>query len=190
MKRDVFWSPVTGVGMESLHLIEDAAGVSAESVVIGSVDGEPFRVRYEIECDRNHRVQRVNVTALGRESTSITLRADGSGNWTDGRGREVPSLDGCIDVDVSATPFSNTLPIRRLELDRNESAEIRVAYVSVPDLRVKAASQRYTCLDPIDGDGGRYRYENTSSGFTAELPVDRDGLVIDYPELFDRVPAG
>ncbi|WP_265111093.1 putative glycolipid-binding domain-containing protein [Halosolutus halophilus] len=187
MNRDIFWSPVAGVGIESLHLIEDSAGVAAESVVIGSVDGASFRVRYEVECDRQYHVQRVDVAALGRESESITLRADGEGKWTDGQGKEVSALNGCIDVDISATPFSNTLPIRRLELDQNESAEVQIAYIAVPELRVEATSQRYTCLDPIDEDGGRYRYESISSGFTAELPVDPDGLVIDYPGLFDRV---
>ncbi len=129
----------------------------------------------------------MTVATLGRESESVTLRTDGEGKWTDGRGEVISTLGGCVDVDISATPFSNTLRIRRLELDRNESSEVRVVYVSAPELRVEAASQRYTCLDPIDETGGRYRYENLSSGFTAELPVDSDGLVIDYPESFDRL---
>lgn len=187
MNRDVFWSPVAGAGIESLHFIEDSAGVTAESVVIGLVDGAPFRVHYEIECDRQYQVQRVNVDTLGRESESITLRADGEGKWTDGQGEEISTLNGCIDVDISATPFSNTLPIRRLELNQNESAEVKIAYIAVPELRVEAASQRYTCLEPISEEGGRYHYESISSGFTAELPVDSDGFVIDYPGLFDRI---
>ena len=29
-----------------------------------------------------------------------------------------------------------------------------------------------------------YRYESLKSGFTAELKVDEDGLVIDYPDIF------
>ncbi len=57
MDRDVFWSPVTGVGMESLRLIEDSAGIAAESVIIGSVDDTSFRLRYEIECDRRYHVR-------------------------------------------------------------------------------------------------------------------------------------
>ncbi|MDJ1431190.1 putative glycolipid-binding domain-containing protein [Halostagnicola sp. A-GB9-2] len=187
MNRDIFWSPVAGVGIESLHLIEDSTGIVAESVVIGSVDGASFRLHYEVECDRQYHVQRVNIATLGRKSESITLRADGGGKWADGQGEEVSALNGCIDVDISVTPFSNTLPIRRLKLDQNESAEVQIAYITVPELRIEAVSQRYTCLDPIDENGGLYRYESISSGFTAELPVDSDGLIIDYPGLFDRV---
>lgn len=36
----------------------------------------------------------------------------------------------------------------------------------------------------------RLRFEslvNGGSSFTAELPVDGDGLVVDYPELFRRI---
>jgi uncharacterized protein len=63
------------------------------------------------------------------------------------------------------------------------SADIRVAYLAVPDLTVRAADQRYTCLDP----GRLYRYEGVTSGFVAELPVDPDGLVVDYPGFFRRI---
>lgn len=177
-----------GTGGEHLRLIEDSSGVSAESVVVGVVDGSPVRVQYEIELDHQYRVQRVEITAPGRGPNSLTLRADGEGNWTDGRGEELPALDGCIDVDVSVTPFSNTLPIRRTGLERDESDDLSVVYVRVPEFSVEVATQRYTCLDPVDGDGGRYRYESTSSGFTAELSVDSNGLVVEYPGLFDRVP--
>ncbi|WP_248910212.1 putative glycolipid-binding domain-containing protein [Halocatena marina] len=187
MNRDVYWTPTVGVGIESLHLIEDSAGVDVESVVVGSAEDESFRIRYEIECDRRYRVRRVEVATLDRESASISLRADTEGNWTNGNGGPMTILDGCTDVDISVTPFTNTLPIRRLELNQGESTEIETVYISVPDLHVETAIQKYTCLDPLDQDSGRYRYESVTSGFTAELPVDADGLVTDYPDLFDRV---
>ena len=189
MLRNVLWVPADGAGSEHLRLIDDPAGVSVESVVVGTDDGEPFRLRYELELDRRYRVRRLRLGTLGPESNSSTLRADSEGGWTDGRGEALPELDGCIDVDVSATPFTNTLPIRRLDLERGESAELSVVYVEAPELTVETATQRYTCLDPVDEDGGRYRYESVSSGFTTELSVDSDGLVIDYPGLFDRAPV-
>jgi hypothetical protein len=34
----------------------------------------------------------------------------------------------------------------------------------------------------------KYRFENLESGFRAELSTDADGLVIDYPDFFERVP--
>jgi hypothetical protein len=36
-------------------------------------------------------------------------------------------------------------------------------------------------------DGGRYRFEDPATGFTAEISVDGDGLVIEYPNVARRV---
>jgi hypothetical protein len=90
-------------------------------------------------------------------------------------------------VDIQVTPFTNSLPIRRLGLETGQSADIRVAYVPVPELDVRPAEQRYTCLDAPGPAGGRYRYEGLFRDFTAELPVDGDGLVLDYAETFRRI---
>ena len=55
-------------------------------------------------------------------------------------------------------------------------------------MRLDVSRQRYTCLER-DADGGLYRYEDrgTFRGFTADLPVDADGLVLDYPGIFRRL---
>ena len=88
-----------------------------------------------------------------------------------------------MDVDLALTPFTNTLPIRRLGLGTGESAEIRVAYVELPAFAVTTDPQRYTCLEPER----RYRYESLESGFVREIDIDVNGLVVTYPGLFRRV---
>jgi hypothetical protein len=58
-----------------------------------------------------------------------------------------------------------------------------MAWVSALEMSVKAQSQAYTRLDE-----GVYRFENLDgSGFVADLRVDGDGLVVEYPGLFKRV---
>jgi hypothetical protein len=44
------------------------------------------------------------------------------------------------------------------------------------------------CLERGPG-GGLYRYEvrGIFQGFTADLPVDENGLVLDYPGIFRRM---
>jgi hypothetical protein len=113
----------------------------------------------------------------------LELSSDGSGAWLDGRGQPRHDLAGALDVDITATPFTNTLPIRRLGLREGESSTIVAVYVSLPELTVTTNRQRYTCLEP----DRRYRYESVDSDFTSELEVDGDGLVVTYPGLFRRV---
>jgi len=149
----------------------------------------PFRVRYEIRCDLQWRVRAIQLSLLDGSSHSLVFFTDGVGNWTTESGEAIPSLKGCLDVDISATPFTNTLPVRRLALQPGSSATLSMVYVTIPQMHVEVTQQRYTCLE-ITSSGGRYLYESLVDGvssFTAELPVDQDGLVLDYPELFKRV---
>jgi uncharacterized protein len=185
---DVIWAPWTGAGLEHLALACDEEGVRADGVVIGVEGGLRFRIRYEVSCDTGWRVREVSVVLLAGDGASVRFLAHREGRWTTLDGEPVPVLEGCTDVDISVTPFTNTLPIRRLGLEPGESADLEVAYVDVPGMRVEPTRQRYTCLQSGE-HGGLYRYEDEDlfHGFTADLPVDADGLVLDYPGLFRRV---
>ena len=98
----------------------------------------------------------------------------------------VHDSDAIIARFAGVVKVGNTLPIRRLALHPGESQEISVVYISFPDLQLKAVRQRYTCLKNLP-NGQLYRYEGLLSGFTAEIEVDKDGLVMDYPGVFRKV---
>src|SRR5215212_11344492 len=181
------WVPWEGPGLEHLRLVTSDRGVVANGLVIGLEAGRPFRIGYEIRCDGLGRVREVRVATPDLGRPVLELFADGEGHWKWRSGEPLPELDGCIDVDISATPFTNTLPLRRLGLKPGESQELAVAYISVPELLIGPERQRYGCLEAQEEDGGLSRFEALPSGFTVELPVDADGLVIDYPGLFRRV---
>ena len=186
MERNLVWSRLDEPGFEHLRIIEDQHQVVANGVVIVVENNTPFRVRYVVHCDTSWRVRAVDIEILDSHIHGVYLRADGKGHWTNASDEPFPSLNGCIDADISATPFTNTIAIRRLNLAVGEAAEITVAYIKVPEMQVRPIKQRYTCLAQ-DSDSGQYRYEGLLSNFTAELDVDRDGLVVHYPELFRRV---
>jgi hypothetical protein len=182
------WTPWDGRGLEHLRLHVGESEIEADGVVIGEEDEAAFRARYVIRCDPGWRTREMIVDPLDGRG-SLHLRSDGKGNWRDASGRSIPELKSCLDVDLSATPFTNTLPIRRLDLREGESSEIVAVYVDVPDMRLGPSRQRYTCLER-NADGGLYRYEDEElfRGFTADLPVDADGLVLNYPGIFRRIP--
>ena len=185
MRREVVWSAYDEPGLGHLRLdIRDDGAVVADGLLVGVTEGRPFRVAYEVRCDAGWRVRAVRVGVPG-EPPGVELLSDEKGDWTTPDGRAVPHLEGCIDVDISVTPFTNTLPIRRLGLAPMESAEISVAYFEGTELQAWPEPQRYTCLEKRDR-GGLYRFQSLDGGFTADLPVDTDGLVLDYPGLFRR----
>ncbi len=189
VEREVVWAPWEGPGLEHLRLVASGSGVVANGLVIGLEAGRPFRIGYEVRCDGRWRMREVLVATPESERPVLELLADGEGRWKRRGGEPLPELDGCIDVDISATPFTNTLPIRRLGLEPGESEVLAVTYIRIPESLVGPERQRYGCLE-AQADGGLYRFEALPSGFTAELPVDADGLVIDYPGLFRRAWSG
>jgi hypothetical protein len=175
------WRDWSGEGVEHLVLRERLDGIHAEAAVIGVDDAERFALRYRVTCDAGWCARRLEVSLVGADR-AIVLSSDGAGRWTDHDGAARPDLAGAIDVDITATPFTNTLPIRRLRLRSGQIESILVAWVEVPALTVVAKPQRYTCLEP-----GRYRFEALDSGFARDIEVDDDGLVRTYPGLFRRV---
>lgn len=184
--RDILWSPLGEPGLEHLKLLESDEGVNADALVLAVDDREALRVHYELRCDAQWRVRQLSASLLGDHPRELELHADGEGHWFTPSGTPIATLEGCIDVDISVTPFTNTLPIRRLGLKPGEAAEITVAYIAATEMTARPMRQRYTCLE-ANPDGGRYRYESMESDFSAELAVNKDGLVTDYQRIWKIV---
>ncbi len=182
MRLEVLWRQLVGAGEEHLTLNLDG-GVHADSLSVGEIESAAYRVHYEIDCDSAWRVQRLRVEDLIAGKV-VTLTRGPDDRWTGPDGRVLAQLDGCADVDIMITPFTNTLPIRRLGLKRGEAKDIAVVYVGLPDFSVSKVEQRYTCLE-LGSEGGLYRYDGLQTGFKANLRVDTDGLVVDYPGIFE-----
>ena len=173
------WTP-TGLEVVTLD------GSTAEGDILWLDDaGRPHRLRYRVEWDARGHTRLVDCTSIGPDgSHARSLTASGDGQWWTRDGRELAELGGCgcMDVDLWPTPFTNTLPLRRLRLPEGQSVEITVAHVEAPDLRVRAKPQRYTAL----GDR-RYRFESLDDGFSAEILLAGDDLVQRYEGLFERI---
>jgi hypothetical protein len=185
---DVVWSSLRWPGIEHARLFEGGGPGRVDSRVLLVLDDTPLRVQYKLAWDAEWcaRELLVRIESLGRIS-QLELRGDGRGAWTDGEGVHLTELDGCIDVDISVTPLTNTLPIRRLGLSVDERQVMPVAFVRIPDLTAVTVDQSYKFLEATPA-GGRYLYQ--SSTFQAELSVDRNDLVVDYATVWSRVPLG
>ncbi|GIJ91726.1 hypothetical protein Asppvi_010698 [Aspergillus pseudoviridinutans] len=176
------WEPMDRNGIEHLHIRTTTSGLVAQSVVVGTQNGAKYGIFYRIVLDANWAVRELEIKDTAADQKQV-LSADGKGKWFDASGTHMTGLDGCIDIDISATPFTNTLPIRRLQLKQGAVQVLRIVYIPVPALKPVAVEQRYTCLQP----NKLYRYEGLTSGFMAELTTDEDGFIVDYPGLFRRL---
>src|SRR4051794_18838365 len=171
-EHNILWTPWAGAGLEHLRLVQGDDLILADGLIIGVAeeDGQPFRAHYTIQCDARWNVRELRIDMLDAAYRRLDLMSDGAGHWANDSGEPLPGLVGCFDVDISATPFTNTLPIRRLALPPKAAADINVVYIKLPELTVTPGMQRYTCL-AHNAAGARYRFESRSHNFTAELPV-------------------
>jgi uncharacterized protein len=186
MPSDLEWEALGWPGLEHVITRTDAAGFRADSQLIAGPPFGPVRVSYQVSCDPDGRVTELTISAASAAgSRTLTLIASPDGRWrADGRPR--PDLDGCADVDISLTPLTNTLPIRRLSWSPGTPHDLNVVYVRAPELSVEPVRQRYTLLSR-DADCGAARYRYESGSFSADLAVDADGYVTDYPGRWRRV---
>jgi hypothetical protein len=173
-------------GLDHVIIERSPTAVHARGLLLGIAYAHPFRLRYQIECDATYQVQRVKLHVEGNGEPTLTLVREANGTWHDGQGNEYPPLTGCTEIDIEVSPITNTLPIRRLALEVGQSAIIRVVYITLPTLEFSVHRQEYTRLPDHDSNQ-RYLYQSLTTEFVAEIEVDGEGLVVDYPDIWKRV---
>lgn len=144
---------------------------------------EPYWISYALDTADGFVTRRLLVEAATERGTRVLdLRHDGAGRWT-ADGERIARVDGALDCDLGLCPLTNTLPVLRHALHRaSGEREFLMAWVRVPELTVEVSRQTYTPL----GDG-LVRF--TSGDFRADLVVDGDGFVVDYPGLATRLAS-
>jgi len=171
--------------LDHCHLRGSKLGWSLEGTITGVQDDQPFRAQYRVTVDRLWRTRLGGVTVWrGAEQHGFKLGRSDEGEWTAfSSGAALDPLAGLIDVDISLTPATNTLPIRRLGLEVGESAETTAVWIR-PDLNIEPLPQRYTRTGEQT-----YLYESGAdyTAFQREITVDAQGLVVSYPGVWERL---
>jgi hypothetical protein len=104
-------------------------------------------------------------------------------------GGDSKQLADALDCDLELSPVTNTMPILRHRLLRGGGpVELTMAWIAVPALSVQADAQSYRHLRSA-GDYHVVRYEAIDGSFAADITVDSDAVVIDYPSIARRVAA-
>jgi len=180
--RPIIWQALKWPATEYFILQENGAGKIASGCINGAREQQPFCIHYKIEITTAWQVSSFHIKQEGLTPTELKLTSDLNGHWFDKDNNHIDAFDNCVDIDISLTPFTNTLPIKRLSFELHESKTLDMLYINLPDFELQKVPQRYTRLGVQD-----YLYENVTSSFTASLPFDEHGIVEDYPGLFNRI---
>lgn len=181
MQINILWTGREYYSLENCRISTDNNDVTIQSTIIGQYGGDIYQVDYQIKVNANWETVLADIRFFKNNvHHKILVQGNGKGSWML-NGEVKPEFDGCLDIDLPLTPFTNTLPIRRLNMQIGEEQLIKVLYLDLLNDQFTAVTQKYVKLsDTI------FHYENVPNDFEAEIVVDDNGLVVDYPGLFYR----
>lgn len=176
------WRGVEDPTLEVVRVRELGDEYRADSWFV-SADSLPVVVHYRWVLDRTWRTRVLTIETHEPEQRRMFIERAGPASWrVDGVSRS--DLDGCDEIDLSITPFSNTLGLLRFGPAPGGAGALTALYVPFPELTCIPSRQEYERLGPLTF---RYVDFGANAGFRAELTVDEDGSVCRYERLFERL---
>ena len=181
MQVNILWTGREYYSLENCLVKSFETGSEIESTIVGKYKEKIYKITYKIRTNQDWETTFLEIYCQhNNQITQLQLEGDGNGNWKM-NGNQAVQFNGCTDVDIPLTPFTNTLPINRLRLKQGEESEINVIYLDLLAQRIIPVTQKYVCLSKT-----KYHYENVPNDFEADIDVDGQGFVVDYPLLFKR----
>jgi hypothetical protein len=171
---EISWSTWEGEHRETLQLSWDNEAWTA----VGRVGRE--RIEYVLRLAPTWHVRQF-LLFRDLDDPDLWLAIDASHRWGEINGSYRTEFDGCADVELDCTPFTATVPIRRLALDIGDAADLDVIDVDVETLAAIRRPVRYERLADRS-----YRRTALATGEARQFEVDQFGLVIDEANRFRR----
>ena len=176
----IIWKGIYYQSIENCVITISESDIDIKSQIIGHHQDFIYNIEYYIKTNKQWETQYFIIDSeINHLKTKIEAEKVND-NWII-NGEQKNELKLCTDIDISLTPFTNTLPINRLKFNIEQKNKIDVLYINILEQKIIPVQQNYTKLSEFE-----YKYENISNDFEAIIKVDETGLVINYPELFER----
>jgi hypothetical protein len=178
--HEVFWTISKPAGSEYCLVSKGGGGWTLAGTVAWHIEAETMVAAYTIRTDGGWRTKKVQAEQLLNGMYSGVRLESRRGRWfVDGKER--PDLEGCVDVDLGASPVTNALPIKRNRIEVGTKIDLTAAWVRFPSLEVLPLKQSYERV------GARRFVYRSNTGFKAELELDGFGMVRRYGDYWTAV---
>ena len=169
------WRRLGIPGSESALLEETTRGWLLTGTAVFLHEHQPCGLAYTIECAEDWRTLSASISGhIGVNRSDFQIKIMGDSWFVNGE--DHPKVKGCIDIDIGFSPSTNLLPIRRLSLEKGESAQVKAAWLQFPSMKLTPLVQIYTRKTDT-----QYRYKSSESGFVCTIETNHDGFVTSYP---------
>lgn len=173
MIRTILWLRLDLPGHDFCAFDDRPSGFRLSGSAVFVFNRRPCRLDYVVACDPEGRTRRASVRGwVGASPVEVSIAVDARRRWRL-NGKSCPAVSGCEDLDLSFSPSTNALPLRRLALSAGDEAPVRSAWLTFPAFRLVLLRQRYKKI-------GATSYSYRSGTFAAGLAVDGAGIVRTY----------
>jgi hypothetical protein len=180
-QETILWKRIDLPGAESARLAVKAGGWQIAGTAVFTYQEQPCRLNYQIDCTANWETRSARVDGwVGAKAVDVRVSVDEERRWRV-NGVEVPSVTGCIDIDLNFSPSTNLLPIRRLGLAVGQEHAVRAAWLRFPEFVIEPLEQTYRRIEE-----NRYRYESGGE-FVREISVTSTGFATCYPDYWEML---
>ncbi|MDB5047554.1 MAG: hypothetical protein JWO30_625 [Fibrobacteres bacterium] len=174
----MMWRRLDNPGHEWARLFDLGSGPVLRGTTVFMEEHVLGRLDYKIVCNPLWETLSAEVLGwVGEEKFKLRIEKTRGNTWRM-NGQAVPRVNDCVDIDLSFSPSTNLLPIRRLNLEIGQEAEVRAAWLKFPDLELHPLVQRFR------REGERRYFYDSDIGFSTNLEVNVDGFVVNYPPLW------
>lgn len=183
MQKSIVWEGLEYDTEEHCNVNFLETGIMVRSEIEGWAGVKAVYAEYILTLNSDWTVREIEIHfTVGAAEHSYNFIRHASGHWTDATGTLFRQFGECRFVDISLTPFTNTLVVNGTKFTQGETEQISVLYFDILANEVREDVQRYTNINATT-----YNFENAGGNFSADIEVDADGFVTRYPNLYDML---
>lgn len=184
LQREYSWKNLENGADQLCRVKETAAGGVIVTGIVQSAEGR--RCCFSLSINEDVFPYRFICETDG---SVFTMLRGASVSWNNPLGHRFERLDDYGDIDLSDSPITNTIPVRRMLKLGLSSIKIKAVHIleigAISMSTMRPAHQQYQVLD---AHGDLVRYTNLESGYTADIPLDDLCVPITYPGIFEASP--
>lgn len=179
--KTVIWKGLFYNSLECCKIKKRRNFFFVESKILGIFENKIYLMEYDLKINSDWSISNFALKYEVNNTRNVIEGNKEKNAWiiNDKIAKELLSVDF---IDISLSPFTNSLPINNLHLKIGEERIIDVIYINILESEIKLVKQKYK------RKGEKvFTYENVPNDFEADIEIDNFGLVNYYPKLFQKV---
>jgi uncharacterized protein len=174
------WRRIDAPGHDACRLEKNESGWTLRGAAVFRLGDAAANLSYAVRCDREWQTLSGRILGvIGERPIAYRIAREDSGFWVL-NGDSVPDLERLGDLDLSFTPATNLLQIRRVALPVGQAVSLPAAWFNLEAGALTALEQVYERRSELT-----LYYRAPNVGYEGLLELAPNGFIRRYPGLWE-----